>query len=206
MDKLPTILIVEDEVAIAEDLADIVSMHGYKVVGIAHSYNTAVDMLLTRQPDLVLLDISLNGIGTGIDVAHAINKRHHIPFVFITSYSDDATLESALDTKPNGYIVKPYKEEDINPIIKVAILMGSNSPESILPSHQSLNEHLENGLSNQEYIVLEHIWKGKKNTEIADDLYVSINTIKTHVQRIYNKLNVSSRVNLLKKVMLLINN
>ena len=193
------ILIVEDEAAIARDLESILEDCGYQVSGIAHNYEQAVEEIKNDQPDFALLDISLKGSKTGIDVAKYINEFHKFPFVFITSFSSDDILTEAIGTSPGGYLVKPFKERDIPAVIKVA-LMNTRKVISF-PSLKQVNERLEETISAQEHKVLECIWSGQKNSEIASSLFLSVNTIKTHITRVFSKLSVHSRAEAINKIM-----
>lgn len=195
------VLIVEDDAMIAEDLQDILIDAGYDVVGIAHNAKKAQDILSIRNVDLAFLDVTLSGESTGVDVANFINEKYKIPFVFLTSHSDSITLKNVVDTNPGGYLVKPFKEKDIVPAAVVAMANYMKKSDDVFPSIDAVNIKLMVGLSDQEYKVLQMIWEGKKNIEIAAILFLSINTIKTHIRRIYSKLNVNSRVAAVNAVM-----
>ncbi len=186
------ILIVEDEPAIAHDIAAILTGNGYQVCGIAHSSTKAMDYLVTKSPDIALLDISIKGDKDGIDIAHIIKKKHDIPFVFLTSFADSETIERVKETAPYGYIVKPFKERDLAPVIEVALLRKSSESRSFPTIHQ-INEKLPTPITSMEYEVVKLIWKGLKNQEIADELFLSINTIKTHISNLYTKTDTNSK-------------
>ena len=115
------ILIVEDELIIAEDVKRMLSKMGYDIVGNAMDFNEAIAILENVVPDLILLDINLNGKKDGIDLANAINRNYKIPFVYTTSYSDSVTLERAKATHPINYLVKPFKEEQLFTAIELAL-------------------------------------------------------------------------------------
>ena len=102
------VLIVEDEVLIAEDIADSLSAIDYKVAGIAYSVDKALMLLNSQHPDIVLLDIQLMGEKSGIDLAKIISDKYRIPFVFLTSFADKNTVDQAKKTMPYGYVVKPF--------------------------------------------------------------------------------------------------
>jgi DNA-binding LytR/AlgR family response regulator len=125
MEKIK-ILIVEDESIIAEDLREIIESLKYHVVGVAFSAKRAIEMLDREKPDLVLIDIILNGLEGGIYIANLINEKYKIPFVFVTSHADHATLEKARATRPAGYVVKPFGEKDIFAAIEIALFNFSN--------------------------------------------------------------------------------
>lgn len=188
------VLVVEDDAMIAEDLQDILIDAGYEVVGIAHNAKKALDILSLRVVDIAFLDVTLSDDSTGIDVANFINEEYKIPFVFLTSYSDTETLKSVVATNPGGYLVKPFKEKDIVPAAALALANYKKIAKDSFPSLEKINEKISVDLSAQEYKVLQMIWEGKKNGEIADTMYLSVNTIKTHIRRIFTKMNVNSRV------------
>lgn len=188
------ILIVEDEPIIAEDLALILQKVGYQVVGIANDGSTALDLLHTQQPDLALLDIALDSSLSGFDIAKVINEKYKIPFIFITSFSDKYTLERAKEVYPHGYIVKPFKKRDILANIEIAMHRSLQKPKSIYRSQEELNSIASQNISSKEYEILVDLTKGKSNQELCDIHFISMNTVKTHLKRIFSKLNVSTRV------------
>ena len=104
------ILIVEDEILIASQIKISVIKHGYSCAGIAINYNAAEAILKTKAVDLVLIDVTLSGDKTGLDIAALINKNFGIPFIFITSYKDKETLDKITKLNPVGYINKPINE------------------------------------------------------------------------------------------------
>lgn len=120
MDKLK-ILIVEDELVIAEDLKDILEELGYEVCGIAISAREAMALIGEHSPDLALLDIQIKGGRDGIELAADINENFHLPFIIVSSYSDMQTLNRAKEVHPFGYLVKPYNEKDILAAIEMAM-------------------------------------------------------------------------------------
>jgi DNA-binding LytR/AlgR family response regulator len=119
MKKL-SILIVEDNSFISEDLATQLVSGGYEVTGQAFDFDEALGFLKDKKPDLVLLDINLNGENSGIDIAREINSKYGIPFVYITSHSDPATLKKVNETKPYGYLLKPFDEKALQANIELA--------------------------------------------------------------------------------------
>lgn len=115
------ILIVEDEPIIADDLAYTLEELGYGVTGIAHDARDAITHIALQKPDLVLLDINLEGDADGIDVAGKLHSEFRIPFIFLTSLADKSTLDRAKVTEPSGYLVKPVNENDLRTSLEVAL-------------------------------------------------------------------------------------
>ena len=194
------VLIVEDEPPIAQEIQFILESEGYDVVGIAHSSTKALDLIASRNPDIALLDISIKGDKNGVDLAHIINEKYKIPFVFVTSFSDKLTLEKVKDTYPYGYIVKPYKDKDLAPALEVALLRFDSSSSPKFPSREELNKSMNNKITKQEFTILKEMWSGKTNAQIAEEAFLSINTVKTHVSNVYLKLGVNNRSSLIAQV------
>jgi DNA-binding NarL/FixJ family response regulator len=189
------ILIVEDEPLIAEDIAAILEEAGFHISGIAYSMQNALDEMKANSPDMALLDINLNGGTEGIEIAEKINRAYKIPFIFLTSYSDKLTLERAKKTEPSGYIVKPFSEASLCAAIEVAFYNHMQKEKLSYPGlhMEKINKHLSSPLSEREFEVLTHIYDGRTNQQICDLLFISLNTIKKHINSAYLKIDASSR-------------
>lgn len=128
------ILIVEDEALVAMDMAAMLSQIGYQVLEPAYSYEEAVKRIDDEVPDIVLSDINLGSGKSGIDFAQLIRNRYKLPLIFITSYSDKDTVTKAAVTQPNGYLIKPFSQQDLFASIEVALAsFTGNSPEQSNP-------------------------------------------------------------------------
>ncbi len=122
MKNKPKVLIVEDEPLIADNIAFILEDNGYQVIGKAIDTAETIENLEQDRPDIILLDISLeDNDEDGIELAHIINNDYHIPFVFITSYSDQLTINRVKKTNPCGFIIKPFKAIEILSTISIAL-------------------------------------------------------------------------------------
>jgi DNA-binding LytR/AlgR family response regulator len=119
MSKLK-IFIVEDEPIIADYMEQCLLEDGFEVRGVANSFDQAKKMLLNNPPDLLLLDINLGPGPDGIDLAHFINQQINRPFLFVTSNTDSNTLERVKLTNPAGFIMKPFRKEDLITQIELA--------------------------------------------------------------------------------------
>jgi len=115
------IVIAEDEMIIAEDLKDILENLGFEVSGIGISGREVLQLIEEFNPGLVLLDIQLKGGMDGIDLAHKIREQYRIPFLFLTSHADQATLNRAREVNPYGYLLKPFEEPAIHAAIEIAL-------------------------------------------------------------------------------------
>ncbi len=127
------ILIVEDEIIIAIDLKIRLENLGYYVPGIAVNGNDAIKKTGEKNPDLILMDILLNGETDGIEVAQQIRNKYDIPIIYLTGSQNDNLLERAETTAPYGYINKPFDNTEIENAIQLAVSKTNNSrPEHIL--------------------------------------------------------------------------
>jgi len=115
------ILIVEDEVLIADNISRYLTKRGHDVVGHAISYEEAEKIYIEKNPDIVLLDIRLSGDKSGIDFAHFIqNRENPKPFIFLTSQMDATNINNAKKTFPAGYLSKPIQKDSLFACIEIA--------------------------------------------------------------------------------------
>ncbi len=114
------ILIVEDELIIAEDLRIHLEKLGYSITGIAKSYERALQLIEAEEPDLMLIDIKLKGDKDGIHLAAKVKEKYDFPIIFLTSHADNNTVERAKKVHPNGYLIKPYEREDLYTSVEIA--------------------------------------------------------------------------------------
>lgn len=115
------ILIVEDEAVVSLDISRRLEKMGYEVMGRLASGEEAMEMIQEERPDLVLMDINLQGELDGIETATKLYKEYNLPVIYLTAYAGDSTLERAKVSKPYGYILKPFKERELHAAIEIAI-------------------------------------------------------------------------------------
>jgi DNA-binding LytR/AlgR family response regulator len=137
------ILLVEDELIIAEDMTNMLERIGYEIIGSAMDFDEAIEILETEKPDLILLDVNLGGKKDGIHLAEEINKRFEIPFIFTTSHTDGVTIERAKKTQPINYLVKPFKQAQLYTAIEIAMLNLAKKEDT---SKAETSEETENNL------------------------------------------------------------
>lgn len=121
MDNTKNIFIVEDELIVAEDIADTLKSLGYGVLGIASTGQKALEKLSKTSPNLVLMDIMLKGDMDGIETTQKISQQWDIPVVYLTANADDLTVQRATSTEPYGYLVKPIEEKELKRTIEIAL-------------------------------------------------------------------------------------
>src|SRR6476661_2278307 len=115
------ILVVEDEVIVAQDIAGRLTKLGYAVTATVSSGEEAIQKAIENPPDLVLMDIVLKGDMDGVTAAEKIRTNRNVPTVFLTAYADDQTLQRAKLTDPFGYIIKPFQQNDLRVAIEIAL-------------------------------------------------------------------------------------
>jgi len=117
----PRILIVEDGRTVARDLERRLTRLGFAIAGVTPSGEQAISLAQTERPDLVLMDIRLQGEMDGIAAADHIRATLQVPVVFLTAYADDATLRAASVTDAFGYIIKPAEDRELRIVVEMAL-------------------------------------------------------------------------------------
>jgi len=115
------VMVVEDEHIVARDIQGTLRDIGYAASCVAASGEGAVEQAEANQPDVVLMDIRLEGEMDGIEAADQITKRFDVPVIFLTAFADDSLVERAKTVRPYGYIMKPYQERELYATIEVAM-------------------------------------------------------------------------------------
>ncbi len=121
MQKDVNILIVEDEIIIANDIKMSLEKFGYHITDMVRTGEVALEMVKETDPDLVLVDIKLNGKLDGIDITKIIQQEYHIPVIYITAFSNQKTLDKVKLTAPYGYITKPFEDKELFTSIEMAL-------------------------------------------------------------------------------------
>jgi two-component system, LytTR family, response regulator LytT len=171
------ILLVEDELLIAEMLKAMLQDLGHEVLGIAKNYDKALWLLTVNQNiDVCFLDINLQNEKSGFDVAQFINEVHQIPIVFLTSYSDKKTISESMAYYPLGYLLKPFTETDLYTSLELVtsrkLFVQNNVPKTFVFKDGTANIKLQ----------LDEILYLK-----SDNIYVEIKT-KTKIYLIRTSL------------------
>jgi len=115
------ILVVEDESIVANDILNMLLTLKYKVTGVVQTASEAIENSKKEKPHLVLIDIMLQGEKTGITAAEIIYTMLNIPVIYLTSYTDETTLDRAKKTEPFGYLLKPFEERELKTTIEIAL-------------------------------------------------------------------------------------
>ncbi|MBI5558317.1 MAG: response regulator [Deltaproteobacteria bacterium] len=154
------ILVVEDEAIVAMDIEARLAAMGYDLAGRGSSGEQALALTAEKRPDLVLMDIRLQGGMDGIVAAEEIRRGFHIPVIFLTAYSEDDTLERAKLAEPFGYILKPFDDRELKSAIEIALYR-----------HQMEKELLR---MNRLYDVLSHVNQAIVRLRSQDELLPAI--------------------------------
>lgn len=196
------ILIVEDEPVIAENIAMYLDNSDFEVSGIVYDSDEAFVHLKTMLPDAVILDINLESEKDGVDIAAVINESYQIPFLFLTSYADKGTLNRAKAVKPSGYIVKPFNERTLLASLEIAISNHATEKNHDLPklNLEKINKYLSSPFTEREFEVAQLVYQGVTNTQIAERLFVSVNTIKSHLKNLHLKLDAGTRLQVITRL------
>ncbi|PWG05689.1 LytR/AlgR family response regulator transcription factor [Polaribacter aquimarinus] len=115
------ILVVEDEMIIADNICDALNDLGYEALEPAINYTEAIERIEEEKPDIAILDIQLSGKKTGIDIAKKIRDSYNFPFIFLTSNSDTFTVNQAKEVMPPAYLVKPFSKDELYTSIEIAL-------------------------------------------------------------------------------------
>lgn len=128
--KEERILIVEDDVSIAENIEEILELLGYVNIDIANSANQAIKIVKKYRPDMIFMDIKLKGDKDGIELGEIIKQMVDAPLVYVTSYSDPTIIERAKRINPAGFIVKPFNTNDIHAIVEIVLYNQRTKPSA----------------------------------------------------------------------------
>ncbi|MBX7192498.1 MAG: response regulator transcription factor [Sandaracinaceae bacterium] len=185
----PRVLVVEDDPDVAIALRASLAILGYSVVEIV-AEASRFDLALERaRPDLVLLDIDLDGVPVGLELAERVPA--HIPFVFVSAHSDPTTLMRAGARRPVGFLVKPYARAQLAATLEV-VRSWRPPPPAMVETGPSLE-----GLSSREREIVEQLLAHKRVPAIAKALFISPHTVRNHLKNVFAKVGVSSQQELL---------
>jgi signal transduction histidine kinase len=173
--KSARILVVEDEAIVARDIASQVQALGYEAAGIAANAEQAIQMAERERPNLVLMDIQLNGAVDGIAAASAIRNRFNLPVVFLTAFAADDVLERAKLTEPFGYILKPFSERELSTTLAMALY--KHEAETRLRNTTRQLKALS-----RRVLEVQELERRRVAVELHDELGQSLTAIKINLQ------------------------
>ncbi len=121
MNNQVNIMIVEDESIVAMDLAAGLEHDGYTVTGIAADYDEALQLFQEKIPDIILMDIHIQGDKDGVQTATELMKIKQVPLIYLTAFTDAATVERVKHTHPSAFLTKPYNLDNVRIAIDLAL-------------------------------------------------------------------------------------
>lgn len=182
------IYIVEDEPLIAETIKTVLTKEGYEICGMSDNAKEAIFDIETLKPDLVLADIMIDGDIDGVEMIEHLKKRVDIPFIFLTSLSDDETLERVKSTNPFGFIVKPFNENTLKTNIDLAIYKKNLQKQTVTVSQESDSFFIKNRGElikiRQEDILFFEAYDNYCNLYTAEKKHLISHTLKSVEQKL----------------------
>jgi DNA-binding NarL/FixJ family response regulator len=201
------LVVVDDHALFRRGLVGLLEeMSGFRVVGQASDGIQALDIIADTHPDLVLLDLNMPNMD-GIAALREIRARKlAVKVLMLTISQNDADLLEAIRAGADGYLLKSTEPEDLRrSLVRVAEGQGALSPEVTSTVMRALSrfsiEEPANLLSDRELEVLDCMFEGLTTMQIGSRLFISENTVKTHVRHIFEKLDVSNRAEAVGKAM-----
>lgn len=207
---IQSLAIIEDDDTVREYITEQIQLHTTISRIINFSDGEAALTSLTRQPvDIALFDVQLPGMN-GIECVRKLKIIHpRMQIMMLTVYDDTDTIFSALKAGAASYMLKSTPPEKIIEAINELYTGGSPMSSQIARKvieaftvKEKTNEYFQE-LSRREQEMLEQLSKGFRYKEIADKLFLSVETVRTHIRNVYEKLQVNSRIEALKKTGLL---
>ncbi|RZJ80079.1 MAG: response regulator transcription factor [Chryseobacterium sp.] len=194
------IVIIEDDETIRDGYAYLIDhTSAYKVVSTYPSFDLAKHKIVKDAPDVIILDIQLPGT-SGIDALPVLKKLLPKTYIImLTVYETEKMILDALANGASGYFTKNTSPAKIIEAIKEVMQGGGPmSPDVAKKVIMSLQKNQDSPLTKRETQILELIARGKDRSQIANELFIEIETVKTHVKNIYIKLNVNSKADAIK--------
>lgn len=198
------ILVVDDHALFRAGLIGLLEdMNEFDIVGEASNGREAVESIPELRPDVVLLDINMPGM-SGVEVVEQIRKKFDCRILMLTISKNEEDLFSAINAGADGYLLKNAEPEDLlkaikqvhegNSVLSAEVTRPIFKVISDMPKYPS-----DRGLSSREIEVLNCLAQGLTTSEIAAELYISDNTVKTHIRHIFEKMEASTRAEAVSK-------
>ncbi|HVE75503.1 MAG TPA: response regulator transcription factor [Actinomycetota bacterium] len=190
------VVVVEDHLLVRQSLIRTLTEElGFEVVGEAGRGDEAIEVITREKPDIALLDIAIPG-GDGLSVASQISKAlPEIRLVFLTMHDDDSSVRRAVSLGAAGFLPKTASTEEVVQALQAIAAGGSYlSPgiaKRVLAFTEGTGSHTGR-LTDRELEILALLAQGRRPQELADEIFVSIKTVKNHLTSIYAKLGVET--------------
>jgi DNA-binding NarL/FixJ family response regulator len=198
------LVVVDDHALFRAGLISLLNeMSDFQVVGEAGNGREALDVIHRSRPDVVLLDVNMPGLG-GVETVEILRKTEPCKIIMLTISKNEEDLFGAIKAGADGYMLKNAAPEELCKAIKVVHQgMSVLSPDVTRQVMQAVtmdqNHQPDSGLSDREMDVLRCLSQGKTTSQISMELFISDNTVKTHVRHILEKLEASNRAEAVSK-------
>ena len=198
------LVVVDDHALFRAGLISLLNeMSDFQVVGEAGNGREALDVIHRSRPDVVLLDVNMPGMG-GVETVEILRKTEPCKIIMLTISKNEEDLFGAIKAGADGYMLKNAAPEELCKAIKVVHQgMSVLSPDVTRQVMQAVtmdqNHQPDSGLSDREMDVLRCLSQGKTTSQISMELFISDNTVKTHVRHILEKLEASNRAEAVSK-------
>lgn len=176
------ILIIEDEQLVAEYISSVLRAAGYENVVIANNRADAIGFCQTTPVSLIISDLNLFGVYEGHLIVKELQKIEPIPVIYLTAYSGQQTLDDALSTEPVAYVLKPFTERQLLVAVKMALRAQADltfNGKDQRPSDREMD-------------IVRCMAEGYKSREIAEKLFISENTVRTHRRNLLRKFELKT--------------
>ena len=200
------LVIVDDHALFRSGLVSLLQgMSGFEVVGEAGNGREALEVVQRSHPDIVLLDVNMPIMG-GVEAVSALRERSDCRILMLTISKNEDDLFGAIAAGADGYLLKNATPEELSTAIArvhegLSVLAPEVTRQVLRAVNLDASRALGSGLSSREMEVLQRLAQGKTTAQISSDLFISDNTVKTHVRHILEKLEASNRAEAVSKAM-----
>ncbi len=202
------IVVADDQASVREGLVVLLGLlPDIDVVGSAANGQEAIDLVSEHHPDAILLDLRMPVLD-GIQATRVLTTEHpDVAIIVLTTYADDASVLAALGAGARSYLTKDADRADIahalrsaaaglavlDPAVEATLVAAATRPTGPDPAPPPLPEVLPDRLTKREAEILSLIAQGRSNPDIANDLYLSAHTVKSHINRVFAKTGSRDR-------------
>ncbi len=200
------LVVVDDHALFRAGLISLLSeMDDFEVLGEANDGESAIELVRRKKPDLVLMDVNMPGMD-GVEAVRMLRKSETCRILMLTISKNDEDLFGAIAAGADGYILKNAEPEELRQTIALVaqgmfVLSPQVTRQVVRAIGSDRNKFQESGLSSREMEVLDCLAQGKTTIQIAGKLFISENTVKTHVRHILEKLEASNRAEAVSKAL-----
>ena len=203
----PRIMIADDDPEACQLISEIIEDAGCEVVAIASDGDEVLELAVDRAPDIILLDLTMPRVSGLTALSQLRESDQDVAVIIVTAHEDPRMLREAISSGASGYLTKPQLHKHLVggiatvltgdfAVAEPGLIQKALQPlrgTARMPDEMSIDSSALKALTPRERTVLSLIAKGYDNQEIADELVISYNTVKSHTNRIFNKLEVTDR-------------